>query len=122
MSKSSHPFVRFLNLYRTMNECDHSHQGKPLHPEAVAILAYISSNDESGKHTTISHIVKKNEFGAPPTVQRRIHELLGCKLIEFYTGIDRRHRLLRVSPAGEKYLQDCSDLMLEALAKPSTAF
>lgn len=115
MSKSSRPFVRFLNLYRTMNENDHYRQGKQMHPEAVAILAYVSSKEEIGQHTTISHVVKKNVFGAPPTVQRRIQELLDCKFIEFYAGTDKRHRLLKISTTGEKYLQDCSDLMQEAL-------
>jgi hypothetical protein len=116
MIKSSHAFVRFLNLYRSLRqESETSDALKPQHPEAVAILAFVSAQNELGIATTATHIVQKNEFGTPPTIQRRMKELLDSRFIEFYEGSDKRQRLLRSTTSGENYLEKCSKLMFEAL-------
>lgn len=116
MKKSSHAFVRFLNLYRALNQTSSAEEpSRPQHPEAVAILAFISAQNELGFATTMTHIVQKIEFGTPPTIQRRMKELLDCQFIEFYEGSDKRQRLLRSTASGEDYLEYCSKLMSDAL-------
>lgn len=116
MKKSSHPFVRFLNLYRALNQQPYSEEStKPLHAEAIAILAFISSQNELGCHTSITRVVQQNDFGAPPTIHRRIKELLELRFLAFYDGPDKRHRLLKSTQAGEAYLKSCTELMLAAI-------
>lgn len=116
MKKSSHSFVRFLNLFRTLNNNFVDTAGVVgIHQEAVAILAFVSFENERADHPTITKIVQKIEFGTPPTIQRRLKELLALRFVEFCEGEDKRHRLLRVTPEGNAYLKACSKLLEDAL-------
>lgn len=116
MKKSSHAYVRFLNVYRALNqegattECKRS-----IHHDAVAVLAFISAQNELGIPITFTHIVQKIEFGTPPTIQRRLKELLDCQFVAFSQGADKRQRLLKSTAEGERYLAECSQMMSEAL-------
>lgn len=118
MTKSSHAFVRFNNLMRAFNKGDPKNlSGKSIHPEAVAILAYVSSQNDHGLSPTITQVVQKLEFGTTPTVQRRVKELHKSGFIEIVGGNDKRHRLLNVTPEGDAYLNECSRLLKAALAE-----
>ena len=111
MKKSSHTFVRFLNLFRALNN-NYADKGvSTIHQEAVAILAYVSEEHSNGRCTTITKVVQQIEFGTPPTIQRRLKELVALEFIVLCKGDDKRHRLLKVTEQGDAYLRDCSKLL-----------
>lgn len=117
MKKNSHSFVRFLNLFRALNSGVADPSGAiGIHQEAVAILAFIYAENERASYPTITKIVQKIEFGAPPTIQRRLKELQGLRFIEFCGGVDKRHKLIRVTEEGNDYLGLCSKLLEDALS------
>ena len=117
MSENSHPFVRFLSLYRALNKSYSVSRADcfDFHQDAVAILAFVCSENQKLCYPTISRVVQQIEFGTPPTVQRRLNELLQHGLIEFCVGENKRHRHLKLTMAGKKYLDDCAKLMREVL-------
>jgi DNA-binding MarR family transcriptional regulator len=116
MKENSQSFVKFLNLFRALNKTYSENEGSlGIHQEAVAILSFVSSENERGVYPTITKVVQKNDFGTPPTIQRRLKELLQLGLVEFIDGSDRRHRLLKLTAQGNAYLQKCCELMKEAL-------
>lgn len=111
MNKSSQVFVRFLNLYRALNKGYTKTGAMGIHQEAIAILVFVSAQNELAQYPTITKIVQQMEFGTPPTIQRRLSELITLGFIEFCDGDDKRHRLLKVTVEGDAYLKACSKLM-----------
>lgn len=116
MKKNSHAFVRFLNLFRALNkDCIEGSGYSQIHHEAVAILVFVSAENHCAVYPTITKVVQAIEFGTPPTIQRRLKELLTLGFVEFCEGEDKRHRLLRVTVKGDAYLNECSKLLERSL-------
>lgn len=119
MNNSSQVFVRFLNLFRALNKSYANADLVGIHQEAVAILVFVSAHNELAMYPTITKIVQQIEFGTPPTIKRRLNELIVLGFIEFCDGDDRRHRLLKVTTEGDAYLKACSKLMHDVV-RPDT--
>lgn len=118
MKSSSHSFVRFFNLYRVLNkDVSSGIVGASIHQEAVAILAFVSLENEMSVYPTITKVVQQIDFGTPPTIQLRLKELFELGFLEISEGDDKRHRLLRVTVKGEAYLASCSELLKTALER-----
>lgn len=112
MTKKSLAFVRFLNLKSLLTS---SRVGESvLHHDADELLCYIYEQNRAEKEVIMTHLVHQKIFGAPPTIQRRIKELLDSYYIETYNGHDKRLRCLRLTNAGVRYLEECSDLLCAA--------
>ena len=58
MNKSSQVFVRFLNLYRALNKGYTKPGAMSIHQEAVAILVFVSAQNELAQYPTITKIVQ----------------------------------------------------------------
>ena len=77
-------------------------------------MCYLYEQSRAEKEVIMTHLVHQKSFGAPPTIQRRIKELIDANYIETYNGADKRLRCLRLTDAGIRYLEECSDLLCAA--------
>jgi DNA-binding MarR family transcriptional regulator len=55
-------------------------------------------------------------FGTLPTVNRRLKDMTSRGLLEMVVGTDRRTRVVRVTPKGERVLENRNALLLAAEA------
>ena len=109
MSEKSLPFVRFLNLRAAM-EANASDQ-PTMHHDTDELLAYIYERNQAGNVVSMTDLFHARVFGAPPTIQRRIKELISSGLLVTSEGSDKRQRCLQVSAAGERRLEAYSRLL-----------
>lgn len=107
-------FVRFLNLRAALAST--KAEQATLHHDADQLLGYIYELNAAGHVVSMTHLFHKQAFGAPPTIQRRVKELIDAGLITTYEGADKRQRCLKVTESGERYLQECSELLLTAVS------
>lgn len=114
MTDKSLAFVRFLNL-RSVLSASENDRGT-FHHDTDLLLSYIYEHNAAEKPLNMTHLFHQKNFGASPTIQRRIKELVSAGLIETYGGADKRQRCLRLTAAGVAYLQQCSALMQAAIA------
>lgn len=114
MAKKSLPFVRFVNLLEILKS--QSPNEKALHHDVDALLAYLYQADQAGTVVSMTALVQQQRFGAPPTIQRRVKELLAAGLIETFDGVDKRQRCLRLTNQGQDYLQKCSEMLCQAMS------
>lgn len=114
MTEKSLAFVRFLNLRAAISSNDNDHG--TFHHDTDLLLSYIYEHNAAEKPLIMTHLFHQKTFGASPTIQRRIKELVDAGLIETYGGEDKRQRCLKLTEAGIAYLQKCSDLMQAALS------
>lgn len=115
MTHKSLAFVRFMNLRAALETKDD--QGPSLHHDADQLLAYVYEQDTGGHVISMTHLFHKQCFGAPPTIQRRVKELMAAGLLQSFEGADKRLRCLKVTEAGERYLEKCSELLCLAVTK-----
>lgn len=116
MKTSGYAYVRFLNLMKVLQKSNHISDH---HPQAMAVLAYISKNTQQNQVVTITNLVNQQEFGSLPTVLRRLAELQQAGLITYGSGPDQRLKLVFLTQSGERLLEFCSEVMRMAVLAPS---
>lgn len=112
MAEKSLAFVRFMNL-RSVLGAEQAEQ-QALHHDADLLLCYIYEQNMAEKAVIMTHLFHQKSFGAPPTIQRRIKELIHVGYVETTHGEDKRHRCLKLTNTGIAYLQKCSELLCTA--------
>ena len=88
-------------------------------PETAAadsLLAYLYEAEHVGQAIRVTDLVRAERFGTLPTVNRRLKELTAGGLVEMAVGTDRRTRVVRVTPKGERVLENRNALLLAAEA------
>lgn len=114
MSDKSLAFVRFLSLRAALAST--KTDIPTLHHDTDQLLGYIYELNAANHVVSMTHLFHKQTFGAPPTIQRRVKELIDAGLITTYEGVDKRQRYLKVTESGERYLQECSELLRSAVS------
>ena len=110
------PYVKFLNLLLQEARSNKLVMQETFHHHLDAMLAFILNGEDMGDGVTASDIVSINVFGAPPTVKRRIQELVDCGFIKVNKIDKRRRQFLTVSDYGINHLKQISSLMVEAVS------
>lgn len=116
MTTSNYAYVRFLNLMRALQKGKHIGD---YHPQAIAILAWISENVASNQMITITNLVNRQDFGSLPTVLRRLAELQKAGLITYGSCSDRRLKSVVLTQSGEMLLKSYSEAMAKAVLDPA---
>jgi len=84
--------------------------------EIDATLSFAYEAEQAGNPLRVTDLVRAERFGTLPTVNRRLKDMVARGLIEMPAGADRRTRLIRVLPAGERLLENRAALLREAHA------
>lgn len=80
--------------------------------ELDALLAWIHAQNAIGKTVRSTDLVHERRFGTLPTVTSRISQLTKQGLLHQEVGQDRRVKLLKLTPQGEKVLDERGALIL----------
>lgn len=115
MTQKVLPFVRFMKLREILES--KSTPKKPLHHDMDALLACLYEANDTGAVVSMTSLVQQQRFGAPPTIQRRVKELLAAGFVESYDGLDKRQRCLRLTKQGMDYLEECSEMLCIAMSE-----
>jgi DNA-binding MarR family transcriptional regulator len=112
------PFARFTQLMKAIDALPIPSKIYNQHRmEYDYILGQVSIAFSRGKALSVGDLTSCTVLGSQPTVNKRIQELIKYQLIEVQLCEDRRIKLLRISPAGERYLASCSDLMKKVISQ-----
>lgn len=76
--KDSIRVARLLNLIQAFRE---ESTEKMLSQQGEAVLAYLLERSEIGLNTTVSKLVSSQLFGTPPTVQKKVDQLVHTKFL-----------------------------------------
>lgn len=118
MANQSLAFVRFMRLLEALKS-ESKHRGV-LHHDADLLLGFLYEESEAGRAVIMTSLVHQLRFGTPPTIQRRVKELIASGFVEIAGGDDKRHRCLKVTAVGDAYLKECSRLMSLAASNGAT--
>lgn len=106
------PFTRLVNLLKA---AESSNPKGALHPEALAILCLVAEQGDSENPVTVTKLVQSSSYGSLPTVLRRVEELKKAGLIYASGSLDRRLKVLLLTPQGEFWLRWYSLMMKKAI-------
>jgi len=101
---------------RTLDELHRFYAAHPAESlQDDALLCYVLEHNRQRTPVNSTHLVRCRLFGTLPTVTERIGRLLDKGLIRQVIDVDRRVRLIEVTPLGISLLEKRSRLIEAAL-------
>lgn len=105
--------ARFFNLMRIFRE----ERGRiSLDHDEESVLLFVLERSQRGTATTVSNLVASQFFGTPPTVQKKVNQLVAKRILVIMRCADdsRKQNLVATPMAMEYFERLCGHLSVES--------